>query len=150
MKRTGKSHRAAFTLIELLMVIAIISILAGMTLMAVSAAKKRAHIAKATTEIRELTKAWNAYWMAFGEWPAELNNVKDAEMRPDKLKYLLGVNDLNLYLFDAGARGSAEGLKDPWGKFYRVDFSQTATPGSDVYESSVAFPLQRRYNYENM
>lgn len=150
MKRMRYTRRAAFSLVELLTVIAIIGILAGMTMMAVSAAKKRAHITKANGEVRELMKAWNAYWITFGKWPDALKGATNAPMNAANLSYLLGNNGMNLFLMDAGAKASAEGLKDPWGTLYRVDFSQTRTPGYDVYEASVAFPLQRRYKYENM
>ena len=118
---------------------------------AVGAAKKRAYIAKAQGETRELVKAWNVYWTTFGEWPTGFKgqNLAMTKVNMDPLR---GVNDMDLYLIDAKmtSKGGVEGFEDPWGKLYTVDFSQTLTPGEDVYEACVALPLQRRYKYDDM
>ncbi len=133
---------------ELLTVIAIIGILAGLTMIAVGAAKRRAHRATAQSEVRELLKAWNVYWLTFGKWPDSLNGATNAPMNVSNMSHLRGSNPMNLYLIDV--KLSSKGFEDPWGTLYTVDFSQTRTPGYDVYEACVAFPLMRRNKYENM
>ena len=88
--------------------------------------------------------------LAFGEWPPSLRGTANAPMTVGNISHLLGNNRMDLYLIDAGAKAATEGFNDPWGNPYRVDFSQTQTPGEDVYEACVAFPLQRRHKYEDM
>lgn len=66
---SSHASRSAFTLIELLTVIAIIGILAGLLLPALGKARQKAKIAKAQTEVSSLEAAWKAYFTEYGKWP---------------------------------------------------------------------------------
>jgi len=72
MCKSNPSRRPrAFTLIELLVVIAIIGILAGLLLPAFAGAKKRAQIAKARLEMRNLEAAIKSYDGEYQRFPAD-------------------------------------------------------------------------------
>jgi prepilin-type N-terminal cleavage/methylation domain-containing protein len=159
MKRS--KHSKGFTLIELLAVISIIGILAALTLISVSRAKRRAHITKANAEMRELIRAWRTYWVTYETWPASFQGQANVEMTAENLTYLLGDNDgdgsmsdsdeQHLHFIELGADATSKGMKDPWGKYYLVDFSKIEeTEGTDIYEATVSFPLQRRYIYDDL
>jgi prepilin-type N-terminal cleavage/methylation domain-containing protein len=65
----SRRHRAGFTLVELLVVIAIIGILAGLLLPVLAAAKRRAQVVKAQTEISQIVTAIQGYDSAYGRFP---------------------------------------------------------------------------------
>jgi len=65
-----KAVRAAgFTLIELLTVIAIISILAGLTMVVIPGVLERAKIADATTDMRAISQSLHTYYTEQGSYP---------------------------------------------------------------------------------
>ena len=59
----------AFTLIELLTVIAIIGILAGITFGVIGGVRKQANVAKAKSELAALSQALEAYKRLYGDYP---------------------------------------------------------------------------------
>lgn len=67
--RTPLPHRrAAFTLIELLTVIAIIGILAAILIPTVSGVRKRAMVVEATSDSRAIANGWKLYYAGRGKW----------------------------------------------------------------------------------
>ena len=65
----GAPRRAAFTLIEMMVVIVIIAILAGLILPAISAARTRANEARVVVEIKGLESAIAAFKAKYGTEP---------------------------------------------------------------------------------
>src|ERR1035437_4885586 len=73
-----RRQRAAFTLVELLVVIAIIAILAAMLLPALAAAKKAVLKHKAKLEAQAIATAIEGYDSAYGRFPVSTNAQNQA------------------------------------------------------------------------
>ena len=128
--------KKGFTLIELLVVIGMIAVLTGAASSAVMKARKRSQIARAETEVREMTNAI----LAYENWDDDhtlknyqtSKNWKDAT--EDALQFILGgernrQGDVPV-LYNAAIVDKH--LRDPWGTPYQY---MIASAG-DAAESS--------------
>lgn len=70
-------YRRAFTLIEMLVVIAIIGILAGLLTPAVAMAIRRAGIVAEKTIVKNIKIAWESYYRDYGVYPNNLYGSSD-------------------------------------------------------------------------
>ena len=110
--------RSAFTLIELLIVIAIIAILAGLGFAGLQGAMESGRKAQARNDINQLAAAVKAYQLEYGRLPAT----------DQVIAALTGQNSKELVFFEAKAAkgeppkgGILDGkLYDPWGQEYTI------------------------------
>ncbi len=83
--------RRAFTLLELLIVIAIILILAGLLLPAVMIARRHATKAAALTETKNIEAAWTRYYAEYQKWPGFADENSAVAITGDVARILLGL-----------------------------------------------------------
>ena len=111
--------KRGFTLIELLVVIAMIAILMGAIGSGMNQARKRAMIAKATQDVKEMTNAILAYENYARSLGDEVTNWRDAE--EGKMQMILGGRKINNetvpVLYNAHIVKGA--IRDPWGTPYQ-------------------------------
>lgn len=120
-----KQNQKRFTLIEMLVVIAIIFILAGLVFPATARVRERAKMSRAHTECSTLKTAVIQYEAEFACWPAKINGSSDGIVSsgdyPEMCKRLAGNNTKKLYFFEPGSDyKESEGFLDPWGNQYIV------------------------------
>ncbi len=100
-----RGRRAAgFTLMELLVVVAIIALLMGLSFPAIRGAIHRARMTRARSEIQSLQQAWLAYWNTYYDPVTGLPDFVEwssagTEMNPAAVAVLAGVDT------DANPRG---------------------------------------------
>ena len=113
-----------FTLIELMMVIAIIMILSGAIVARVSVSKGKAKLAKARAEIEEIATACRAFYMDTDLWPKKTGQLTNKPVADN------GYNDdMDLKPFGANTwkgpylevETPTSYPKDPWGNPYAID-----------------------------
>ena len=115
--------KKGFTLIELLVVIGMIAVLTGAASSAVMKARKRSQIARAETEVREMTNAI----LAYENWDDDhsLKNYQTSKSWKDatesSLQFILGGVQNKQgkvpVLYNAAVVGG--NLRDPWGTTYQ-------------------------------
>jgi prepilin-type N-terminal cleavage/methylation domain-containing protein len=120
MTRINHNIRSGFTLIEMLVVVAIIAVLLALLFPAVNKARERARRVKAAGEVRELEKVWNMYFRTFEDLPA--GNFMDAT----HCAILDGNNPDQRQFMEFTERQLTEGMKDPWGQLYQLNFNPNA------------------------
>lgn len=133
MKRNG------FTLIELMVVIAMIAILTAAVGGGVAKARARARISRAETEANEMTNAIRAYENYVD---TALKEMRDEEATLSSISFLLGEgkdrngNDIPV-LYNANATGSE--IRDPWGNPYliRIEAASANSGNNDGVASSL-------------
>ncbi len=67
--KQAHTSKKAFTLIELLTVIAIIGVLAGLLFPAIKSALQKAEIAQAQNDVKNIEAAVKAFYTEYGKWP---------------------------------------------------------------------------------
>lgn len=124
--------KKGFTLIELLVVIGMIAILVAAASSSVMQARKRSQIARAETEVREMTNAILAYENYDKEHSLDRFTTSGGSNWPDAKKSDLGFilgegtdeagNKIPV-LFNASISG--EYIVDPWGTPYQYKIAKT-------------------------
>lgn len=111
------SKTSAFTLIELLIVIAIVSVLAGLVLGAASSVQKKGARSRAEAEIAAIGAALESYKADNGDYPLGTNSnnslILVASLMPSP-----GVGGKVYYEFKSKWTNSTLGALDPFGNAY--------------------------------
>ena len=148
----GRNDRNGFTMVELLVVIAMLMILAGSITSSVGSASRRAKVQQATTELQEMTKAilaYENYGRVNEDSPLSSHLMEEKEASESNMGFILGQETLkngqsgNIpVLFNAEIKNGA--IRDPWGNPYRVTIRQAKIDpkeaSSDKPEAYVMFP----------
>jgi prepilin-type N-terminal cleavage/methylation domain-containing protein len=98
---SGRS-KVGFSLIEMLVVIAIIATLAGILLPVLGRAKTKAREAAARAEIRTLQLAIASYKATYGYWPGSTNVYRSSGQNPDGRDFTYGTTWANGSLLKLG------------------------------------------------
>jgi prepilin-type N-terminal cleavage/methylation domain-containing protein len=131
-----------FSLIEILMVLAILGILSGLLLGAVHKVKQRSRITRGRHDVEQIAAAWLQYLQEYGRFPAVTINKMDA----NAVAILKGTasnpdNPRRVVFMDLGT--NIVTYADAWGSIFGValdtDYDNTVTvPGPDAIRLSVA------------
>jgi general secretion pathway protein G len=110
-----RTDRPGFTLMEVLVVVAILVVLAGVSSIAVFKYLDKAKSDRARVDVSTITEACKVYKISNGEYPPDLSSL---------------VNGAKPYL-----ENGMEAIMDPWGKQYQYDPSGRNNQGQkpDVY-----------------
>ena len=148
MRRNHRKTRSAFTLLELMLAIAVIGILMSMLGAAAYSARQRAYTTLATAEAQQIAAAFKAYYLANHKWPGKWANGSSDTLTKQNLAPIIGGEGV-VYLDISDFRFEDDVFLDPWGHPYSVATARIDTPAvSDVIEGAVSFPNHLRHYYE--
>ena len=157
-KSGSRSGQASFTLVELLVVISIIGLLAGIMVPTISKAMEAGEKAKAKGELTAIVAAVKAYKQEYGRWPvarSKMDSVADEysswygpptteSESKDLMKILSGdmtVQKEGQTMNPKGTRflegANTDGtFQDPWGNQYCVKMDTNDSGGLEYYGSA--------------
>ena len=123
--------KRAFTLIELLVVVGMISVLIGAVGSGVSQSRRRAQIAKATQDVKEMTNAILAFENIAVGRSLEKYATGWKETTESALSMILGgetteSGEPSPVLYNAQVRGGV--IRDPWGTPYQFIIKKVTDP----------------------
>jgi len=127
-KNVTRSRQTGFTLVELLVVISIVGLLAGVMTVAIPKAMESGKKAKAKGELNAIVAAVKAYKQEYGRWPGSATATGDTSFQGANSKSLLsalGGTNTTLVANPKSVRllegASTDGMMlDPWGTQYFV------------------------------
>lgn len=121
--------RCGFSLLEMLVVVALIAILLGISTSILSGMKEKARAAVTRDAAKQLAEAWTRHLQVRGEWPASIqaspeNNEVKADSAHLKILNLMsnGQPSLGYYFLEVKEKEKKEGLKDSWGSVLSLWF----------------------------
>jgi general secretion pathway protein G len=122
----SKNKRNGFTLIEILVVVAIIGILASIVLFNVSDARQQSLIGRAESELKSIESALLLYRQREGQLPNGTNICSLCGFRAGGT--VAQQDDWTIVEAELEARTSASlPSRDPWGRFYAYDNNYRVT-----------------------
>ena len=102
---------------EIMVVLVVISIMVGLLFPALMAARERARQNRAQSEVYELQKAWQVYYMAYETLPSY------TAMTPAATQLLGGQNPQGIVFMEFDPKELADGYRDPWKQHYKLDLA---------------------------
>ena len=148
MRRNHRKTRRAFTLLELMLAIAVIGILMSMLGAAAYSARQRAYVTLATAETQQIASAFKSYYLANHKWPGKWENGASDTLTRQNLAPIIG-SEGTVYLDISDFRFEGDAFLDPWGHPYTVTTRKIDQPEvSDTIEGAISFPNQLRHYYE--
>ncbi len=146
MQSKKKNSQKGFTLVELLIVIAIIGVLASIILISLSAARTRAKEVKVRTELKSAMTAINAARFESEKTLMEITGsgcsdcvCRDIDMRglPDSHGCQWNWNHAMTKISESmkgGVNGLSELQRDPWNSPYAIDENEGEFPGTCILD----------------
>lgn len=151
-------HSFGFSLIELLAVIAIISILVGMIGTAAHLARIRAYSTLARMEAQQVATAFKSYWVVKGQWPTGYDEVDTKPLKKTELDSsgLMGKTSMGQgtvaetpFLEISEENFTNDEYLDPWGHPYTVTIVKTEEVAeTETFQVVVGFINAERYYYQ--
>lgn len=156
-------RRRGFTLVELLVVVAMIGVILSAFTLSVSGAMQRVKIQRATSDVKVISQAILGYenYQRGGDFklPAMGGNGTGEDITLSSLKIVFGGggnddagNKIPATLM-AAVRATGD-FRDPWGTCYKVVIREYSGGGANIGSSSVKtgiyFPNMYRSDYEDL
>ena len=115
------NRRKAFSLMELLLVVAILFILLSLLLPAGIALRERSKIKRAAAEAQLIVKGVQAYRSVYGKWPCQAQGAQDMTYGTNStVMQALATNPRGITFIQAPVNPNTDEFTDPWDRSYII------------------------------
>jgi type II secretory pathway pseudopilin PulG len=135
--------RSGFTIIELLVSVAIMILLAGLILSGLNVAMKRAKVLQARRDIDQLQTAWSSYLADYGRPPLTVSITNSAVDCAKVLGGHLVVENRHRYNY-MDFHVNSQGIRDPWDNYYMIVFDENGDGNLTVRRGNQPVETLRR------
>ena len=142
MKRTGQNK--GFTIVELLTVMAVIALLIGLLVPALSMVKDRAKDIQQRAQFHAITTGLEMFKADFGDYPESNDNSMNTTSSPQKVndpRVYCGANKLAEAMVGLDLSGfpSQFGFPSGWSEYYYLINLGTSVPNTPVYHANTLY-----------
>jgi prepilin-type N-terminal cleavage/methylation domain-containing protein len=124
-KMRVQQRRYGFSLLEMLVVVALMTLLLGISTAVLSGMKEKARAAVSRDTAKQFAEAWTRYLQTYGEWPETIESGSDGTKVEATASHLKLLNKKQTF-FDTKERerssGAKSGLRDSWGNMFAIWF----------------------------
>lgn len=136
-ERRSRRECDGFSLVEMLVVIALLAVLLGLSTAVISGMKEKARIAISRDTAKQLAESWTRYLQEVGQWPPSIAGTGDTtEFHADAnhIKMLNQGTGYTLFETKKVERDSGGSIVDSWKNTYSLFFDTD-------YDGQIAHPL---------
>ena len=130
--RPGRPRRRAFTLIEMLCVVAIIAVILGMLFPASRLVRESARRRLAQQQAQTIVQAIKQYRTVYAQWPGQAQDAHDSTYTNDCSALIAALTNNPRHMVFIEDTGTGNSFTDPWNRPYVIALDENGNGAAEM------------------